>query len=525
MINSMKNRIVFFIIILVPSFVCSQETDSLAEHFSREVRAGLLEKHLAVIASDAYEGRETGRKGQKMAAQYIRQEFLRLGLKPGNDTSFIQTYPLVVRKPGNIDFVVNGTGYVYKKDFYTLPRPDFEDQTLEANEVVFVGYGINDSVSGYSDYKKGTNINGKVVVIYYGEPVKADGNFLISGNAEQSEWSISLLKKMNTAKKGGARAVLFVSSEDPAAIQKNSRGSGERIKTPSGKSEKKETLVFHISKAMADKMMGIDLDAFNKKNLAKGKPKTISRKLKLKIDIHRDEPGYSGENVIGIIEGSSKKDQYVFITAHYDHLGIINNEIYNGADDDGSGTVSVLALAQAFEKAKEQGHGPERSIVFMTVSGEEKGLLGSAWYVDHPTIPLKNIVCDLNIDMIGRVDDIHKAEQNYVYIIGSDKLSSELHLLNEKANTDHTKLKLDYTYNDPNDPNRFYYRSDHYNFAKNDIPVVFYFNGVHADYHQETDEISKINFGLMEKRARLVFFTAWELANRPGRIVVDSHKK
>jgi Zn-dependent M28 family amino/carboxypeptidase len=176
-------------------------------------------------------------------------------------------------------------------------------------------------------------------------------------------------------------------------------------------------------------------------------------------------------------------------------------------------------------KAKEEGHGPERSIVFMTVSGEEKGLLGSAWYVEHPTIPLSKIVCDLNIDMIGRIDDAHKADPAYVYVIGSDKLSSVLHSINESANANYTHLKLDYTYNDTNDPNRFYYRSDHYNFAKNEIPVIFYFNGTHADYHQETDEVDKIDFNMMEKRARLVFYTGWVLSNRPDRIVVDSHKK
>jgi Zn-dependent M28 family amino/carboxypeptidase len=160
----------------------------------------------------------------------------------------------------------------------------------------------------------------------------------------------------------------------------------------------------------------------------------------------------------------------------------------------------------------------------MTVSGEEKGLLCSGWYVAHPTIPLDLIECDLNIDMIGRVDEQHTNDRNYVYIIGSDKLSSELHAISEQANATYSKLKLDYTYNDVNDPNRFYYRSDHYNFAKNNIPVIFYFNGTHADYHQATDKVEKIEFDLMEKRARLVFYTLWDLANRSGRIVVDSHK-
>jgi hypothetical protein len=520
----MKSKSLLCFLSLLPAFLSSQVKDSVALLYSTQISAGVLKQHLDIIASDEYEGRETGRKGQKMAAQYIKEEFRHIGLKPGNDTSFFQNYPLIVRKPGNIDFSVNGTSYVYRKDFYTPPQPDFHDQIFEANEAVFIGYGINDSVSGYTDYK-GADLKGRIAIIYYGEPQKKDGSYLISCNTEPSSWSTSPIQKLDAAKKAGATAVFFISSEDLSAIKKNSRGSGERIRVPSEWMNKKEVLVFQISKEMANKIMKTDLTALNKKNDEKGKTKPIRRKLKLKIEIHRDEPGYSGENVIGILEGTTKKEEYIFITAHYDHLGIINGLVYNGADDDGSGTVSVMTLARAFEKAKEAGHGPQRSIVFMTVSGEEKGLLGSGWYVDHPTVPLKNIVCDLNIDMIGRVDDAHKGDPNYVYIIGSDKLSSELHLLNEKENTNHTKLRLDYTYNDPNDPNRFYYRSDHYNFAKNEIPVIFYFNGVHEDYHQETDEVSKIDFGLMEKRARLVFFTAWELANRPQRIVVDSHKK
>jgi len=227
------------------------------------------------------------------------------------------------------------------------------------------------------------------------------------------------------------------------------------------------------------------------------------------------------ENVIGYIEGSDLKDQVIFITAHYDHLGVHDEKVYNGADDDGSGTVSVIEIAEAFMKAKKEGCGPRRSVVLMTVSGEEKGLLGSKYYVANPIFPLTNTVCDLNIDMIGRIDEKHKDSINYIYIIGSNMLSTKLHEANEKASQWYSSLTLDYRYNDIKDKNRFYFRSDHYNFAKNNIPVIFYFNGTHADYHKETDEVDKINFDLMEKRARLVFFTAWTIANMDEKIVVD----
>jgi hypothetical protein len=512
------------ITLLLPFCVLAQQKDTIAMRYSEQVTAATLRSHLEVIASDAYEGRETGQRGQKMAADYIRAEFKRLHLKPGNDTSFLQTYPLVVQKPSNINVTADGVSYTFRKDFYTLNQPEFHDQSYETNELVFLGYGINDSSVAYNDYKKAPDLKGKTIVIVKGEPKRKDGKYLISGTDEQSDWSKSNFNKVKAARKSGAKAVLIVTPDDPSSARFN-RNSGDKMRIPNDKVDPNELIVLYISGDMAKRIMGTDLEAILKKSEQKGKPKFVQHKAKLKIEINRDSPGYSGDNVIGILEGSSKKNEYVFITAHYDHLGIINGEVYNGADDDGSGTVTVLTLARAFVKAKESGHGPERSIVFMTVSGEEKGLLGSEWYVDHPTIPLTNIMCDLNIDMVGRVDEPHENDPGYVYIIGSDKLSSKLHAVSENANATYSHLKLDYTYNDVNDPNRFYYRSDHYNFAKNNIPVIFYFNGTHADYHRESDEIQKINFGLMERRARLVFFTAWELANMPERITVDSHKK
>ena len=227
------------------------------------------------------------------------------------------------------------------------------------------------------------------------------------------------------------------------------------------------------------------------------------------------------ENVVAFIKGTEKPDEIIVISAHLDHEGIKNGEIYNGADDDGSGTVAILEIAEAFQKAVEAGKGPKRSILFLHVTGEEKGLLGSKYYTENPIFPLANTVCDLNIDMIGRIDDRHKENPNYVYLIGSDKLSTDLHLLSEEINTKYVQMDLDYKYNDENDPNRFYYRSDHYNFAKNNIPIIFYFNGTHEDYHRPTDTPDKINYDLLETRTRLVFYTAWEIANRAERLVVD----
>ena len=225
------------------------------------------------------------------------------------------------------------------------------------------------------------------------------------------------------------------------------------------------------------------------------------------------------ENVIAIIEGSEKPEEYLVISSHLDHIGIHDGEINNGADDDGSGTVSLLEIAEAFQLAVEAGKGPKRSIIFLHVTGEEKGLLGSKYYTDNPLYPLENTIANLNIDMVGRTDPKRVNDNpNYIYLIGSDRLSMGLHEISEEVNKATVNIDLDYTYNAHDDKNRFYFRSDHYNFAKNNIPVIFYFNGTHADYHRPTDTVEKIEYDLMETRARLIFATAWELANREERI-------
>ncbi len=231
------------------------------------------------------------------------------------------------------------------------------------------------------------------------------------------------------------------------------------------------------------------------------------------------------ENIWAFIEGSEKPEEVIVISAHYDHVGIENGEVYNGADDDGSGTSALLEIAQAFQMAKKAGHGPKRSIIFLHVTGEEHGLLGSRYYSENPLFPLANTVADVNIDMIGRRDALHADTNNYVYIIGANRLSSELDHISATMNQKYVGLDLDYRFNDPKDPNRFYERSDHYNFAKFGIPSVFFFNGVHADYHKKSDEPNKIEYDALEKRTQLAFVIAWELANRKDRIVVDVIKK
>ncbi len=232
----------------------------------------------------------------------------------------------------------------------------------------------------------------------------------------------------------------------------------------------------------------------------------------------------ASENVLAFIKGTEKPEEIIIISAHHDHEGITEDgEINNGADDDGSGTVALLEMAQAFKIAKKEGYGPKRSILFLHVTAEEIGLQGSLYYTQNPIFPLENTIANLNIDMIGRVDKYHKDNPNYVYLIGADRLSTELHYISEAINTEFFNFELNYKYNIEGENHRYYYRSDHYNFAKNGIPIIFYFNGEHEDYHLPTDTADKINYPLLEKRTRLIFATAWQLANQEKAIIADKY--
>jgi Peptidase family M28 len=528
----MKNTMlaIFGFFIFVFPVAAQQAADKSVEYAST-ITAGELAKHLKILASDSLQGRETGEPGQKMAADYIAEQFFNENLKPvmkfEGEPSFLQQFNLIKRSWGEV-YVETGTKRrEFLKDFYLLGALNVPQQTNV--EVVFGGYGI-ESIN-YSDYKT-LDAKDKAILLLNGEPKDKKGIYLVTGNKNASDWSAEWRKKVDLAYKKGAKYVFMVQPED-MAVRKFIASYRGYLTTPRLILKYKDSAVpttsgtIFVSKEMAAEMFGIS-EAKIAKWQRKASKKRIPKKIAdatIAMKFENKEESIRSENVLALVEGTDKKEETVVVTAHYDHVGIINGEIHNGADDDGSGTVAVLEMAQAFAEAKRNGDGPRRSVLFMTVSGEEKGLLGSEYYSDHPALPLANTVCDLNIDMIGRIDEAHKGNPDYVYLIGSDKLSSQLHTISENANRKYSSLQLDYTYNDPNDPNRFYYRSDHYNFAKKNIPVIFYFNGTHEDYHRPTDDVEKINFGKIEKIARLVFHTAWQLANQEERIKVDSNKK
>ncbi|QNF33239.1 M28 family peptidase [Adhaeribacter swui] len=505
-----------------------------APTYAATITAADLSKHLNIIASDEYEGRDTGEKGQKMAAEYISKQFKEDGLigpvKDG-DNPYYQTFNLEKTSWDEGYVTIDGKRYTFLDDFYVQGDPTFA--TEQNLETVFVGYGIEDSA--YTDYNN-VDVTGKVALMFVGEPTNRQGKSIITQTSKPSAWSTDWKKKSTVAAQKGAVAVVLISSrtsqdEFNQYVARIKAVAGHAsVKFPKEQAEAPEVPGIFIGPEMGGRLLNAtarNLMAYHgqvsKASQAIASPFKPIKTIQVKLARKR-EP-LPTENVLGLVEGTDKKDEIVVVTAHYDHVGVQDGKVYNGADDDGSGTVAVMELAQAFAQAKKDGFGPRRSVLFMTVTGEEKGLLGSEYYTDHPVFPLENTVVDLNIDMIGRLDKEHENDKNYVYVIGSDKLSSELHAISEAANKQYTQLKLDYRFNDPEDPNRFYYRSDHYNFAKHKIPVAFYFNGVHDDYHQETDEVDKIEFDKIEKIGRLIFYTAWELANRDDRIKVDSNKK
>ncbi|SFB73742.1 Peptidase family M28 [Flexibacter flexilis DSM 6793] len=514
--------------------VFAQQTpDAVATKYANTITVADLTKHLTIIASDSLEGRETGEKGQKLAADYISKQFAAMGLaapvNTPNGKSFYQKFNLERRSWGDCAIWIKGKKKEMLQDFF--PMGNFNIPDTKTEEVMFVGYGIDSE--NYSDYLAISPTN-HAVVIWGGEPAAADGTSSVTGKREPSEWANNWRKKVAAARERGARTCFIVPKHTNEEFLKMMIQYKHSIETPTlslqGKPLEEEG-VFFISPAMAAEMLGTTEAKLSKiSETVSLDPVKRGRKKIEGIAVAINEVSFKAqriiepvgtENVLGYLEGTDKKDELLVVTAHYDHIGKEGNKVFNGADDDGSGTVAVMEIAEAFVKAKKEGKSPRRSILFMTVTGEEKGLLGSDYYTQNPVFPLKNTVANLNIDMIGRLDDAHKTNENYIYLIGSDKLSKELHQLSENANKTYTNLTLDYTYNDEKDPNRYYYRSDHYNFAKNNVPVIFYFNGVHEDYHKETDEISKILFGKMEKISRLVFYTAWQIANQPNRISLD----
>lgn len=480
-----------------------------------------IKANLGVLASDLFEGREATTRGEKLAQLYIISQLKKNGVKPFfKDGSYLQQFDVNVSKTdanSNFTFNKNGkqTTFNFINDFF-FSRDTRVEKIDSLYKLVFVGYGITAPEFDYDNYKD-INVKGKFVVILSGEP-QSDKNDFFKGK-EKSKYSGATIKFKNAKKHGAAGALILA---DKRILSFWPRLAGF-LKRPSfrlaakEKTEKQNFISAYLNIESFKKLLitqNIDFDQLKEDIKNENDIEPIKFKGELKFNYSRSNEVRESANIIGLIEGIDPelKDQYVAIGAHYDHLGIIGGKVYNGADDDGSGIVTIMEVAKTLAKTKAN----KRSILVVFHAGEEKGLLGSKYLTNNlQLIKGKKIVAQINIDMVGRM------ATDSIYSIGSDKLSSEMKKIVEDVNSKTVKFYLDYKYDDPNDPNRFYYRSDHYNYAKHGIPIVFFFDDMRKDYHRDTDEIDKINFKKLKRMSWLVYGIALRIANLDHRLLVD----
>jgi hypothetical protein len=501
------------------------------------ILAAQLKDYLSFIASDVMEGRDTPSRGLDTVAQFLAMNLSRWGFKPaGDDGTFFQKFAVrrdVIDKAES-SVELNGQPLTLGDDYIPLSRLG----EIAAAPLVFAGNGWFIKSKNIDSYK-GIDAKGKIAVIFappQGLPRGVSSSDLKGKRGE--DW-------MNAGeyaqKQGVAGMVIVPDFQYIANWERNrtritERGTMrvENFQTASGPAEppgivaspRLANVLFQGERQPATLIFESTYGGQPPEPFALNPEKKLSIKVKAKSD------GTPTQNVVAVFEGSDPvlKDEYVALGAHYDHVGIgipVNGDaIYNGADDDGSGTTALLAMAEALSKTSIR---PKRSVLFVWHAGEEKGLWGSHYFTSYPTIPLDKIVTQLNIDMIGRSKkegDTNPSNRelsgpNEIYVIGSRMMSTQLGDLTEKVNRQYLNLTLDYLYDDPNDPNRFFFRSDHYNYARKGIPIVFFFDGKHEDYHQPGDSADKIDYEKMQKVTRTVYMLMWEIANRPTRPPVD----
>ena len=479
-----------------------------------------LRMHLEFLASDELGGRYTLAPNFGIAARYLASRLEGDGFKGGADGSFFQKFEVVSSKADpartSLDLTINGKPLSLKFGEDFLISGSAANGEVQA-PIVYVGAGI--SAPGHDDYA-GRDVKGKIVLIVSAIPAGIDASKL-----SESQHGAA------AAKAHGAIAILAIPPQrfarvmrDKSALQRFA--SRESISLAQADEVRLPSLT--LTPDAADKLLagaGLDInkayDAAAKKEPAPATDLKTSAHMSVAFEQTRKQT----QNIVGVLKGTDPelKNEYVVFSAHYDHLKTgANGEIYHGADDDGSGTSAVLAIAHAMSLQR-----PKRSIMVVFHAGEELGLLGSEYNTDvAPAVPLDKIDADLNIDMIGRSkpvgdnqpEDEHLTDAKTVYLVGSNRISPELHELSEETNSQFEKLKLDYYYNDPNNPERIYFRSDHWNYAKHGIPIIFYFDGTHVDYHKPTDTVNKIDFTKMTEITRLVFETGWRIANLDHRL-------
>ena len=519
--------------------------------YQDEISVDYLKKHLSAFAADSMEGRETGMKGQKMAADYLAKQYAALGLQPmGDEGSYFQKFMLNATKSDSVVFETFALDGDQKKSINrSVASENTSAEYIRAfggtdslqGKIVFGGFGVNDAARNIN-HLEGADLSGKWVLVFQEIPHVVDGDTVISPTIGNRARFGAIMGK-------GAEGILLISDMNSQEYEKSSARSQGDFSKPSGmrlayrdkeggSSQQFTKGYTMVSPQMAAQLLGLEdvsaIESYRKElvqNATDFEPKELN--FALSQIPYSSDLSIETENVLAYVEGADPKlkDEVVVLTSHYDHVGIgepdsTGDRIYNGADDDGSGTIGLVNVAKAFTKAAENGVRPKRSILFLNVTAEEKGLLGSRYYSDHPVFPIDKTVANLNTDMIGRIDKEHKEKgvEDYSYIIGSEIISSELDSVMKVANQKSGQIELNKRYNDLQDPNQFYRRSDHWNFGRLGVPFAFFFTGVHEDYHRPSDEVHKIRFPKMAKILRTMYATTVMLANADEAPTVDNQE-
>jgi hypothetical protein len=526
-----KNLLVLFLMVTFVWSATAQtvtKSNSPARKAAEGITAAQLKDYLYFIASDEMEGRDTPSRGLDTAAKFMATLLARWGVKPAGDNgSYFQRMWVVRRATDSAgsSAEVNGQKLVYGEDFFADANAGTANGSL-----VFGGNGWFHKAKGIDAFA-GVDVKGKVVVIY------SDGlpKGLTFQDFQSGKLGEDYADPTTHARMKGAAGVVVVATPNIqtnwARVRQQRERSGliiDKLRETTGGAA---IPVIYISQKTAAALFTGETG--NPLSTADLKAFDLSGGKKASLTVAAKEERTPTQNVVGMIEGSDPvlKNETVVLSAHYDHDGVRINapgedKIWNGADDDGSGTVAILAMAEALAKAPKK---PKRSMVFLWVAGEEKGLLGSEYFAKFPTVPFDKITTNINIDMIGRsrkADNTNPRDkdlsgENEIYVIGSNMMSTTLGQVTESVNKNYLNMTYNLKYDDPTDTNRFFFRSDHYNFAVRGVPAVFFFNGVHQDYHQAGDHPDKIDYARMEKIARTIFLTMWELGDLKERPKVD----
>jgi Zn-dependent M28 family amino/carboxypeptidase len=504
--------------ILLTASALAQKLDKLPNEALQTINPNELKMNLEFLASPELGGRYTLSPSFPIAAKYLATRLASYGYKGAANGDFYQKFDVISSQAepdkSSLSLAVKGEKSEH-------PYGDFFNSGYVGGDVsgqiVFVGTGISSKSVNHDDYAN-LDVKGKIVLIAGGTPKGIDADKIGDKNRGADA----------AAKHGAVAAFMLPARYMLAQMRSGTMRNASRERAMLAADKDKKIPEIRLGPEVADQLLtlaGTSLKAVlqAEENHAALTPKALDASAELHISVKQQT--WTTQNVVGVLQGSDPKlkDEYVAFSAHYDHLKTgADGRIYPGADDDGSGTVSVLNIAKALSVSR-----PKRSVLIIFHAGEELGLLGSKYNADYsPIVPLDKIVTDLNIDMIGRERDANPknaeiADKNTIYPIGADKISKELSDIHERTNQDYEKLKFDYKLNDPNEPNRFYFRSDHWNYAKHGIPIIFWFDGTGEDYHQPTDTVDKIDFEKMARVARLAYGTGYRVANLDHKLKRD----